>query len=281
MGRLWLLGGTAEGRRLAEEFAALGIRAVVTVTTRYGGALLEGLPGIEVKVGSLDQRQMEAFIHGEGITAVIDATHPYAAEATRSIGKVCAAQGLPYVRLERRAGRTGQGTDPALKNKYGEGIVDVAGPKEAVEYLSRRPGNILLTTGSKEMAAFAGLEDFSQRLYVRVLPLPEVLASCLDLGVKVDHVIGMQGPFSREMNEALLKMTDARYLVTKDGGEAGGFSEKVTAARNLGIKLIVIRRPEEENPVDGHGLLQGDDGAPSRAGDLEKVLEFATKHVQE
>ena len=71
------------------------------------------------------------------------------------------------------------------------------------------------------------------------------MSACEALGIPRRNVIAMQGPFSRELNEALIRQYQIAYLATKDGGTAGGFPEKAQAARNTGVKLIVIRRPEE------------------------------------
>ena len=65
------------------------------------------------------------------------------------------------------------------------------------------------------------------------------------LGFEGKHLIAMQGPFSEEMNLALLHQTRARYFVTKESGKAGGFEEKLKAAKKAGAVLIVIGRPQE------------------------------------
>ena len=100
-----------------------------------------------------------------------------------------------------------------------------------------------MATGAKELAAFAGLD--AERLYPRVLPTHEGLAACEAAGVPHGNIIALQGPFTRELNEALMRRFDIGYLVTKDGGAPGGFGEKAQAARNVGARLVVIRRPAD------------------------------------
>ena len=68
----------------------------------------------------------------------------------------------------------------------------------------------------------------------------------IDLGFSGKHLIAMQGPFSREMNLALLHQTEAKYFVTKESGKNGGFAEKLEAAEQAGAVLLVIGRPIEE-----------------------------------
>ena len=106
-----------------------------------------------------------------------------------------------------------------------------------------REGNILLATGMKELPAFAGISP--ARLYPRVLPTGDSIAACERAGIPHRNIIAMQGPFSAELNEALIRQFHIAFLVTKDGGRAGGFQEKVQAAENTGIELVLIRRPEE------------------------------------
>jgi precorrin-6x reductase len=60
------------------------------------------------------------------------------------------------------------------------------------------------------------------------------------MGIKGKHLIGMSGPFSRMMNYVMLKDFDIRYLVTKDAEISNGFIEKMEAAFDLGVKIIVV-----------------------------------------
>ena len=103
-----------------------------------------------------------------------------------------------------------------------------------------------MTTGVKELSAFAPLAR--ERLYVRVLPTHEALCICEQEKIPPSHIVAMQGPFSEALNRALLSQFQIRHLVTKEGGAAGGFFEKVRAAEACGAALWVLRRPAE------HGL---------------------------
>ena len=110
-------------------------------------------------------------------------------------------------------------------------------------FLKNTQGNILLTTGAKELAAFKDIER--GRLYPRVLPVAESIAACEDWQIPRENIIAMQGPFGYELNCALIHQFSIRWLVTKDGGEAGGFEEKAGAATDCHVGLLVIRRPKE------------------------------------
>ena len=83
-------------------------------------------------------------------------------------------------------------------------------------------------------------------MYPRVLPVQESLAACEQMEIPRGNVIAMQGPFSCELNTALIHQFSIEWLVTKDGGVAGGFAEKAEAAQQTGTRLVVIRRPKED-----------------------------------
>ena len=130
--------------------------------------------------------------------------------------------------------------------KSDSSVVCVNSVEEAVDYLELTQGNILITTGSKELGKYTRLTNYKKRCYARVLSvLPSVMQS-IDLGFTGSHLIAMQGPFSREMNLALLHQTEAKYFVTKESGKNGGFAEKLEAAEQAGAVLLVIGRPIEE-----------------------------------
>ena len=114
---------------------------------------------------------------------------------------------------------------------------------------AHRP-NILITTGSKELAPYTRIPDFAARCYVRALPTMEALEKCQALGFRREHLILMQGPFSEEMNVAQLRYAEAGYLVTKASGETGGFPEKCEAALALGVEVVCIGRPKEVSIPD-------------------------------
>ena len=231
MARLLLFGGTTEAREILER----GIPALCCVATDYGADLIKNLPNVKVRVGRLDSAGIGLLIQSERISCVLDATHPYATEVTKNIRAACENTNTPLFRVSR-----------ALALSESEGVTVVRSCREAAEALNRREGNALLTVGSKELREFAAVRDYQSRLFARVLPTPEVLRECGDLGFDAGHIIAMKGPFSFEMNRALLKDTGSSFLVTKDGGASGGTEAKFKAARELGVEVILIARPEED-----------------------------------
>ena len=229
MNKVLLFGGTGEGRALAEWLLAEGIPHTVCVATEYGETLLPA--GAEARVGRMDRDEM-ATLMGEGYALAVDATHPYAVAVTENIRSAAEAAGLPCLRLVRQA--AGE-----------EGCLRASDMAAAAQRLKELPGNVLLTTGSKELHHFAvpGLEE---RCFPRVLPMVDSLERCLALGFPPRNILCMQGPFSKELNAALIRQYDIRTLVTKDTGGAGGFAEKAQAAAETGCALLVVERPRQE-----------------------------------
>ena len=105
---------------------------------------------------------------------------------------------------------------------------------------------MLISTGSKELHLYTRIKDYKERCFARVLSTQEAVAEAVRLGFEGKHLIAMQGPYSEELNLAMLKHINAAYFVTKESGGAGGFEEKKKAAQKAGAELIVIARPKEE-----------------------------------
>ena len=265
MCKIWIFGGTTEGRLLAEYCSREKIEAWVSVASEYGEELLQeelmesgnaGNPDlnhntclakknlktvqassvIKVLRGRMDRYQMEEFIRNQGIHLVIDATHPHARLVSEEIQEACGRTGVRLERCLRAEGEQNKARD----------WVEVDSIQEAVSFLSSVSGVIFATTGSKELEALCQIPDYQKRVYARVLPTSNVLKKCEKLGITGSHLIAMQGPFSTEINTLFLRQTKAEWLLTKDSGRAGGFQEKVEAARENGTRVVVIRRPEED-----------------------------------
>ena len=255
MKKIVIFAGTTEGRRLSEILADAGIAHTVCVATEYGEIVMreqtkgieaaetKGQPLVSLHRGRMDRQQMEEFLRNEGYEIVVDATHPYARVVTENIQSAVntlrtterETQFPIYLRLEREISETPEAEDPAVGIRYFESNADCAKALENTE------GNILLTTGSKELATYCASGRLHDRLYVRILPGRESLELCMEQGIKGRQILALQGPFSTEMNAAILKQYDIRHMVTKNSGRTGGYQEKLEAAKMLGIPVYVIQ----------------------------------------
>ena len=230
MYKVIVFAGTTEGYEISRFLGENQIPVLACVATEYGSRSLKESSSLHVQAGRLDENEMKELFSREKPELVLDATHPYAAEVTRNIRKACEEAEASYTRILR----TGSGQQNA---------VYVKDTQEAAEYLKGTTGNVLLTTGSKELAAFTSVPDYKERLFARVLSLPSVIEACQALGFEGRNLIAMQGPFSMEMNQAMLAQYECRYLVTKDSGKAGGFLEKIQAAEACDATAVIIGRP--------------------------------------
>ena len=266
--KILLFGGTTEGRELARELVSLGHTVTLCVATKLGEAVMNGcqdpctdtvirsaesscsvteapsavpepVPGhIEILAGRKDGAQMEALIRSGSFDLCVDATHPYAVLASRTISEACGHTGLPYLRYVRE--------ESPDRWKDLPGLITAESAKDAADILSGRAfgrDRILLTTGAKEAEAYADLD--MSRLFIRILPSEESRRACLRAGFPEDHIVSAMGPFSEEENLRLMRQLQITLLVTKESGRAGGFPEKLAAARRLGVRVLVIRRPSE------------------------------------
>ena len=240
MKQVIVFAGTTEGRQLSAWLAAAGVETLCSVATEYGELLVEKQPHLSVHQGRLLPEEMEQLFAEEGKPLVLDVTHPYAVAVSANIKAACEKAGCEYLRLIR----------PSLMNKNAcktaEEIVVVESVEAAVNFLKTTEGSIFVTTGSKELAKFTALPDYQNRVYARVLATPEVVTQCTEAGFTGPHLICMQGPFSKELNLAMLRSIGAAWMVTKEAGRAGGFEEKMTAAKEAGVKVVLIGRPQEQ-----------------------------------
>lgn len=234
MASILIFAGTTEGRQIAEYLRGHAPEVYVCTATEYGKELVEDGENIHVLAGRLDVPGMGELAKGCQAELVIDATHPFAMEVTKNIRAMCDKEGIQCVRVLREGSA---GTQKA---------VWVTSIKEAAAYLADKKGNILITTGSKELDPYTDIPDYKKRCFLRVLSTREAVDYAVEKGFEGRHLIAMQGPFSEGMNEQLINHVKARYIVTKDSGKAGGFQEKISAAQKAGAVPIVIGRPREK-----------------------------------
>lgn len=238
--KIALFAGTTEGRKLSELLAASGITHTICVATAYGEMILNTHPLVHVRQGRMNRNEISAFVAKEQITLVIDATHPFAEEVTQNIKGAVKEQHdkgmhVDYLRLKRDE-----------MDQQEDFVTCFNTNEDCSEALKTTQGNILLTTGSKDLFQYCKNEEIRNRLYVRVLPSMESLMICMEQGICREQIIAMQGPFTTELNEALIRQYQISYVVTKESGALGGCPEKLKAAKRTGAKVFVIGRPKEE-----------------------------------
>jgi precorrin-6A/cobalt-precorrin-6A reductase len=227
-----LLSGTSEGPILARALADTSFHVRATVTRQEACVNLFGTlpPGVTVEARGFTEESLAEFLLGKEVDLVLDATHPFAVRITRIAQSVCARLGFPYIRYERPDWPAPAGTHV------------VASFAEAAARLPEFGTRAMLTIGAKQLKHFAHLHE-RMTLFARILPSPLSLAQALKEGFTAEKVLCLRPPFSQEFNRAMFREYQVEVLVTKASGSEGGVVEKVSAARELGMHVLMIRRP--------------------------------------
>lgn len=228
-----LFGGTCEGRVLADFLRKNGIPSIVSVVSEYGASLITGSETLRIRSGALPREEMKELFQKEKPLLVVDATHPYASHISQTINGVCGELGIKHISVRREGSPTG-------------GYMVFDDLDQMIDHLNgpARDKIVFSTLGAKASPSLARIERHGERVFTRILPSEDSLHQALAAGIPPGHIICMQGPFSKEMNEAMFRETGASVLLTKESGKAGGFSEKVRAADELEMEVLILRRPE-------------------------------------
>jgi len=236
---VWVFSGTADGNALARELMGHKYSVVVSTASNYGRELVEAdLPRPSVISGRMGHKARLQLMKNHGARAIVDATHPFATEISKQLQVLARELNIPYLRYER---------PEVPKSTFARYCPDANAAAIAALDLGKR---IFLATGVKDLSAFLQMPGSQQaKWFVRITPEKDSLDQALAAGIPRAHICAMQGPASHQLNVALWKEWGIDCVVTKESGEAGGFSEKLEAARELGLKLVVIERPALTYPV--------------------------------
>jgi precorrin-6A/cobalt-precorrin-6A reductase len=234
-----VLSGTKDGKEIVRLLHSRGIDVLTTTVTSYGKQMFEeiGLGHICTQ-GRLDADALLDFIEKHNVKTVIDATHPYAAQASINAITACQKSGIDYIRYERESTPI---PDSPLIHQV-DTIDDAIG---VCKTLGKR---IFLAIGFTTVSKFSKLMD-EKEIVVRILPIPEHINKCLEAGIPSSNVITAKGPFSVASNIKTFRDYNIDVVVTKDSGQTGGTPEKIEAALEEKINLVLITRPPIQFPT--------------------------------
>lgn len=232
MVRVLLLGGTAEARALAGAFAAAGFEAVESVA----GRTRQARGGSASRVGGFGGVDgLAQYLRAAGVGAVVDATHPFAARMTGNAAQACALTGVPLLRFARPGWRS---------HPDASDWVWVGDHSLAAVAAGRAGGRVLLTVGRQPLPAYRELTDVVARVAEwQGDPVP---AGWL--------IVEARGPFTLAGELALLRREQVAVLVSKDSGGAPT-AAKLDAARELGVRVIMVHRPPAPDGVPEVGSI--------------------------
>lgn len=232
-----VLGGTTEAKQVIELLIKENFKLVVSTAYDFAKEYIPNSPLIELVTGKLDSDALQRLIKEKSINAVVDATHPFAIEISKNAEQACLYAGIKYLRLERGD------TRHDIEEEYAR-VQRVDSIVEAAKTASNIGRVVFFATGSNGAGEIAGNIDPGCKRYIRILPNGISRARCLEAGFKEYELIEGVGPYSYEDNYELWKQLKVDVVVTKESGSAGGFTEKLDAAKDLGIYLVVIDRPK-------------------------------------
>ncbi len=232
---IWILSGTKDGAELIRFLKKEGFQVFASAVTEYGAALSKKAGADYVSAKALNYKGMGEVIKKKKIDAVVDATHPFAAEASKNAMKACKSAKVKYLRYGRKAAEIPNSTLIHYARDFKE-----AGKK------ARQLGDVIFfAAGSRNLEVF--LENAKEKKVIaRILPDVSSVQRCFKLGLKPENVVAVKAPFSEAFNKAMLREYGAEVLVTKESGTVGGVEAKVNAALALDIPVVIIERPKIE-----------------------------------
>lgn len=223
MTRILLLGGTTEANLVAQAVAKAGLAGVYSYAGRTEAPM--GQP-IHMRVGGFGGVEgLRAYLQAEGISHVIDATHPFAAQMSTNAVAACTAEGIPLIALERAPWAPGEGDRWTHVQDILAAVAALAGP----------PQRVFLAIGRQHLDPFA-----AQPQHHYLLRLVDAPADPLPLPQA--EVVVARGPFGVAGDTALMQAHGTEVVVAKNAGGKGAVA-KIAAARDLGLPVVMIDRP--------------------------------------
>jgi precorrin-6A/cobalt-precorrin-6A reductase len=222
MTRILVLGGTADARNLAGRLAA-NHDVTLSLAGRTENPVAQGVP---VRIGGFGGADgLAAYLEGNRIDLLVDATHPYAARISTNAARAAELAGVPAIALRR----------PAWEQQPGDRWTHVDSTAQATSLLGETPRKVFLALGRQELLPF---EAAPQHSYV--VRSVDPVEPPLDLP-NAAYILA-RGPFSEADDRALLETHAVDAIVSKNSGGPATYG-KIAAARALGIEVFLIRRP--------------------------------------
>lgn len=241
---VWLIGGTGESVELAIVLSQAAIPCLITVTTESARHLYPNVANLTVFVGRLTPVQMAEFVQQQGIGAIVDASHPFAAVVSENAIAISQQFKLPYLRFER---------PPVATEKFAQ-LSEFSSLEALLESQILLGKRVLLTLGYQSLPLF---QTWHQKaaLFTRILPSTIALETALAAGFPPQQIIAIRPPISAELELALWQQWQINCVVTKASGKAGGEDIKRQIAEKMGIPLAIITRPTIYYPQQSNRIL--------------------------
>ena len=236
--KILILGGTKDSTNIIEHVKRnYDSYILTTTTTEYGARLARQSGSDDVIARPLPKDELINIIKREDIDILVDATHPFASHITQTSTSIAKELEMPYIRFERP---TTNLEEVDTSHIHYANSFDEAGKLIESEFSE---GNVLHFAGANTMEDV--LKHVSvDRFYPRILKVESSIEKCEKLGIDPSHIIAMKGAASLEENIKLIEKYDASVMITKESGEVGGVIEKINAANQKDIAVVMIQRPK-------------------------------------
>ena len=236
--KILILGGTKDSTNIIEHVKRnYDSYILTTTTTEYGARLARQSGSDDVIARPLPKDELINMIKREDIDILVDATHPFASHITQTSTSIAKELEMPYIRFERPTTNLEEVDTSHIH--YADSF-DEAGKLIESEFSE---GNVLHFAGANTMEDV--LKHVSvDRFYPRILKVESSIEKCEKLGIDPSHIIAMKGAASLEENIELIEKYDAGVMITKESGEVGGVIEKINAANQKDIAVVMIQRPK-------------------------------------
>ena len=229
MEKVLIFGSTKEARDTAAPLRRRGRQIVFSVVSEYDRSLLP--PGTICHVGRLDCAGMLSFIRETNPHRVVDATHPYAVNASQNIRQCSDALNIAYERVHFND----------IENAWRDAVEWVDSHDQLFKAVMREKGNILLGIGRDPILPPLINQDLS-RFYPRITPTPEAVAAALAAGFPKQNIIAMDGPYSKFLTMALFDEKNITGVVVRDATDKSYLHEMVVPALERGFHVIMYGR---------------------------------------
>ncbi|OED30718.1 precorrin-6A reductase [Methanosphaera sp. WGK6] len=224
---------------------------LATTVTDYGSEIAKSAGATEVISKALCEEDFIKVIKEKKIDTLIDATHPFAAVATETAIESCEKTGINYIRYERAS------TILPKSNLIYKVPSFIEGAKKAKTLLKNEENKLMHLAGVMTLSEIVK-EINPNQVVVRVLPNTFSITKTQNTGIPAKNIIAMQGTYSKEFNMSLMKEYNVTAIITKESGESGGAEEKINAALELNIPVVLVTRPHVKK-LENHRIVRSID----------------------
>lgn len=224
---------------------------LATTVTDYGAKIAKFAGATEVISKALKEEDFVKVIKNKKIDTLIDATHPFASVATETAIKSCEKTRIRYIRYERASTILPKSDLIYEVSSFHEGAL------KSKELMKNKNDKLMHLAGVMTLPEIVKEID-PKHIIARVLPNTYSISKTQNTGIPAENIIAMQGTFSKEFNMSLMKEYDISVMITKESGESGGAEEKINAALDLDIPIVLVTRPKVEK-LSNHTIVRSID----------------------